>query len=542
MVKNINELLEETERLTKENAVLLQKLHEAKESFDAFKSGSVDALVIAGETEVKVLTEKTADKIYRILIEKMHEGAITLSEDGTILYCNSYFANLINLPLQKVTGTIFKNFISEPSKERFVSLLEQDNGEPIKEEVFICSNDGKEIPVLMSINTLLLNDISVLSIIVTDLTSQNKIQQELVIANKELVYQNEEKEKRAAELVIAYKELVYQNEEKEKRAAELVNCNKDLVFQNEEKEKQAAELIVLTGNLKAQQIKLREANIDLNEKARLLQDQEEKVRIINDDLRLLNQNLETRVFERTSELEKLNHELNNLNLSKDKFLSVISHDLRNPLSALLMSIELLNLKTENDIFKEIQPLIKIMDKTSGRIVQQLNDLLEWAQSQQQKTILNSAKLNLAHEVNKSLELLIEIATQKKIILENKVPIDIYINADNVMLGSIIQNLVTNAIKFTHQNGLITVTAYIINDMVEIYVTDSGIGIEEDTRKNLFTNYKSTSVPGTNDEKGTGLGLMLVKDFVSQNGGTIRVESKSEKGTNFIFTMPKYEDH
>ncbi len=141
-----------------------------------------------------------------------------------------------------------------------------------------------------------------------------------------------------------------------------------------------------------------------------------------------------------------------------------------------------------------------------------------------------------------MELLIEIAIQKKIVLENKVPVDIYINADNVMLGSIIQNLVTNAIKYTPQNGIITVTAYIINDMAEIYVTDSGIGIAEVTRENLFTNHKFTSGSGTNNEKGTGLGLLLVKDFVTQNGGTIRVESELEKGSRFIFTMPKYEDH
>jgi signal transduction histidine kinase len=259
------------------------------------------------------------------------------------------------------------------------------------------------------------------------------------------------------------------------------------------------------------------------------------------ELENANQNLEKRVFERTIELEKLNHDCKGLNLSKDKFLSVISHDLRNPISALLMSAEVLNLKTANDIFKEIQPLVKIMDKTSRRIAQQLDDLLEWAQSQQQKTILNPAKLNLAHEIDKSLELLIEIASQKKIVLENKVPVDIYINVDSIMLGSIIQNLVTNAIKFTHQNGLITVTANIINHMVEIYVTDSGIGIEEVTRESLLTNQKLTSVSGTNNEKGTGLGLMLVKDFVSQNGGAIRVESKLGKGTRFIFTLPKYED-
>ncbi len=450
MSKNTGKILEETEKDSVENEQHSHQLQETVDSSDAIKTGGIDAFVVADKKELKVYTEKTSDKTYRILIEKMHEGAVTLDKDGTILYCNSSFANLVDLPLQKVPGTLFKSFISESSQQSFVSLLEQDSGKSLQAEVYLNSGDGKRIPVQMSVNTLSLDGISVLSIIVTDLTSQHKIQEELRLKSQEL----------------------------QQKYIELENAN---------------------------------------------------------------QNLEKRVFERTIELEKLNHDCKGLNLSKDKFLSVISHDLRNPLSALLMSVVMLNLKTENDIFKEIQPLVKIMDRTSRRIVQQLDDLLEWAQSQQHKTILNHIKLNLAHEVNKSLELLIEIAIQKKIVLENKVPVDIYINADNVMLGSIIQNLVTNAIKYTPQNGIITVTAYIINDMAEIYVTDSGIGIEEVTRENLFTNHKFTSGSGTNNEKGTGLGLLLVKDFVTQNGGTIHVESELGKGSRFIFTLPKYED-
>ncbi len=94
MVKNINELLMEIQRLKQENAVLQQQLREAKESIDAIRTGAIDALVIADKKDLKVLSETTADKTYRILIEKMHEGAVTLGEEGTILYCNSHFAKM----------------------------------------------------------------------------------------------------------------------------------------------------------------------------------------------------------------------------------------------------------------------------------------------------------------------------------------------------------------------------------------------------------------------------------------------------------------
>lgn len=106
------------------------------ESIDGFKSDKIDALVIADEKALKVYTEKTADQPYRILIEKMHEGAVTLNEDGTILYCNSYFANMVGLLLQKVIGTIFENYIGDSSKKHFEALLRQDGVNVLKERSF----------------------------------------------------------------------------------------------------------------------------------------------------------------------------------------------------------------------------------------------------------------------------------------------------------------------------------------------------------------------------------------------------------------------
>jgi two-component system, sensor histidine kinase and response regulator len=278
---------------------------------------------------------------------------------------------------------------------------------------------------------------------------------------------------------------------------------------------------------------------ELHRKNRLLQRQEEKLIRINDDLVSLNKDLEKRVFERTYELENLNHELKDLNLSKDKFLSVISHDLRNPLTALLISSDQLNHHTENYIYDEVRPFVKMIHRTSHNILQQLNELVDWAQKQREKITINPEKLHLVSGVDQSLELLKDNATQKNVSLENKVPFDIYVNADILMLRSIVQNVVTNGIKYTPPNGLITVTAQRIDKMVEVRITDSGIGMKAYTRDNLFTNFNSAPVSGTNNEKGSGLGLILVRDFVTQHGGTIRVESEIREGTCIIFTIPEY---
>jgi PAS domain S-box-containing protein len=180
MAKNIEDLLAEAEHLNQKILVFQQQLREANKYIDAIKKGNIDALVVAKENDLKIYIEEAADKTYRILIEKMHEGAVVLNKDETlIIYCNSYFANMVNLPLEKVTGTKLKDFIDESSKERFQFLLDQGKDNAIKGEVYLSANDGKVIPVLMSVNPLSVDDNFVLSIILTDLTIQNKNQEEL---------------------------------------------------------------------------------------------------------------------------------------------------------------------------------------------------------------------------------------------------------------------------------------------------------------------------------------------------------------------------
>jgi signal transduction histidine kinase len=278
---------------------------------------------------------------------------------------------------------------------------------------------------------------------------------------------------------------------------------------------------------------------ELHKKNQLLRQQEERLQIINNDLMLLNRDLEKRVLDRTIELENLNQELKALNLSKDKFLSVISHDLRNPLTSLLISSKNLNQDIENISPKELKLLSGIIHRTSNKILQQLNELVEWAKKQREKTNFKPEKLQLVRGISESLELLKASAIQKSIRFENKIAEDIYVNADSLMLRSILQNIVTNAIKFTPQGGgIVKVTAEPADSMVEVCVQDFGVGMSNETMNMVLGNFPYASLLGTNKEQGTGLGLLLVKDFVTQHGGTIKIDSELGKGTCFRFTMPK----
>ncbi|MEO8763381.1 MAG: PAS domain-containing sensor histidine kinase [Ginsengibacter sp.] len=434
---------------------------------ESIKSGNIDALIVNDAKSLKVYTENTADKIYRILIEKMNEGAVTVDADGTIIYCNRSFAEMINLPLEKVIGEIFKKFIDDSLKKRFEDLLGQRNENSIKGEIYLYSTNGPAIPVLMSINAFLLDGNFVVNIILTDLTVQKKNEEEL----------------------------------------------------------------------KLRAIESEEKNMKLALLARDLQAQQAESKRVSNEVLDLNKHLEKRVYERTGELENLNRELKDLSLSKDKFLSVISHDLRNPLTALLISSDTLSQDTKSPDFDKVRPFIDLINRTSHNILKQLDETVEWAQMQLEKAIFNPEKIHLFLKVNKILDLLQVVAAQKNVILENKIPPDILVNADILMLRSVFQNLITNSIKYSLENGLVTITAVQVDNMIEIAITDTGIGMTEAVTNQLFSNIHSTSIPGTNNEKGTGLGLILVKDFVRQNGGTIRAESEPGKGTRIYFTLP-----
>ncbi|MFA5971387.1 MAG: PAS domain-containing sensor histidine kinase [Lentimicrobiaceae bacterium] len=211
---------DETEVLNQKNKSLRKELDEVSKAYKQIKAWNIDALVKSNEKGLNVYTDKTADKPYRILIEKMHEGAVTLNEDGIILYCNSYFAKLMNLSLQKILGTNFEKFINASSREHFASLL-KSRANAFKEELYLYAADSKKIPVLMTINSFLLENISVVSIIFTDLTIQKESQKALESRTTQLEHKNRALNK-------ANEELAFQIGEKEKRETELHAANKEL--------------------------------------------------------------------------------------------------------------------------------------------------------------------------------------------------------------------------------------------------------------------------------------------------------------------------
>ncbi|HUX92720.1 MAG TPA: ATP-binding protein [Ignavibacteriaceae bacterium] len=240
------------------------------------------------------------------------------------------------------------------------------------------------------------------------------------------------------------------------------------------------------------------------------------------------------------EKSSLIEELREMNASKDKLIALISHDLRSPFNSLLGFSEILNSEYETLTHDEIQEYLKVIYESSKNLFNMTNNLLQFSRIQMGRVEYNPSKLNLAKMIRNSLNMLKGNAIKKQINLMLDVENDIIVNADEDMLNSIMQNLVSNAIKFTPKGGDVKISAKKIpsanqQNEIEIAVQDSGIGISKSDIEMIFNN-SIHSTPGTDKEYGTGLGLLLVKEFVEKNGGKLIITSKLNAGSNFNFRL------
>ncbi len=237
-------------------------------------------------------------------------------------------------------------------------------------------------------------------------------------------------------------------------------------------------------------------------------------------------------------LVKSEKQLQEANMTKDKFLSIIAHDLRGPLGSVVNVLELLNTNFDNYETEKTKKFITISYEASERCFNLLENLLDWSRSQSNRIKFNPEKINLRPLIHENIMLLKNNASRKKIQLKNNNNTDTYAFADKAMVMIIIRNLLSNAIKFTHKEGNVNISTKETDKFIEIYVKDNGVGIYETDIEKLFRIDEKITKKGTDDESGTGLGLILCKEFVEKNGGKITVESQFGEGTTFSFTLKR----
>ena len=238
------------------------------------------------------------------------------------------------------------------------------------------------------------------------------------------------------------------------------------------------------------------------------------------------------------EIKLKNQELQKLNAEKDKFFSIIAHDLRSPFSGFLGLTDLMVENTEIFSQAELADFSRSLNESAKHLSQLLENLLEW--SQMQKGSINYApnELSLSAIVSENMEQINQRAIQKGITIRSEVPENQKVFADERMINTILRNLLSNAVKFTRSGGEVTIGSKVINDdRIEISVQDTGIGIPDVNVAKLFKLDEKVSTIGTDNESSTGLGLLLCKEFVEKHAGKIWVESELGKGSTFSFSLP-----
>ncbi len=263
---------------------------------------------------------------------------------------------------------------------------------------------------------------------------------------------------------------------------------------------------------------LNETNTLLEERQQYIEEQSEELRTQAEELNEKNQNLRT------------------LNMTKDKFFSIIAHDLKNPINAILGFSELLTLKYDVISDEKRKQFIEVIFDSVRNIYKLLENLLQWSRSQTDNMLFKPEKFKLGDLVNNNLELSSNQINEKNLKIVKNISDGVEIFADKNMINTVIRNLITNAVKFT-ENGDITINIKQIDDSACFEITDTGVGIPEDKINKVFEIDNSKSTEGTKGESGTGLGLIICKEFIEKNGGEIFAKSKENKGSTFGFYIP-----
>ncbi len=274
----------------------------------------------------------------------------------------------------------------------------------------------------------------------------------------------------------------------------------------------ATGLLFLLLNSRKQLNQIQEANKTINKKNEIL-------------------NMHQKILEDTST------QLIQANKTKDQFFSIVAHDLRSPFNSILGFSEILVQKIEQKDYTDIEEYSNIINESANKTLSLLVDLLDWAGLQMKRKKFKPEKLSINKITNNVIAPLEANIKSKNILLKKEFESDIQVYADVNMINTVIRNLISNAVKYTPDSGEVIISAGISHDYLKYSVSDNGVGIKEENIEKIFDLDEIFSTPGTNMEKGTGLGLVLSHEFIRLHEGVLTVESEQGKGATFSFVIP-----
>ncbi len=542
--------------LLHQNQELRLQLEEANDAIEAIRTGQVDALIVKTEGEHELYTLRSADQTYRVFIEQMAEGAVTIDHQETILYSNSRFAAMLGLPLEKVIGVSFKTFVPEVFREVFLKLIDAGWETESKGEISLNNHQNQLVPFLMSINSLILNGQATLSIILTDLTSQKIIEQQLKFKNDQL-----EEARQSAENL---------NEELEDLVKERT---RDLLLSREHFKFLADNIPVMvwtaTPDGFMDYYNQRwydytglnfEQTIELDWQPALHPDDLENKRLAWEksvqtgedfELQCRFKNAEdgqyrwhlgyavaykdetgriVKWFGTNTDIEEQKQEME----KRDEFIGVASHELKTPLTSAKGYIQLIDAYQKESLPAAVKTFVKKASDSLNKLQILVNDLLDVSKIQAGKLTFSIASVNLDELIFNCVENASHIFPSA--IIVNRYSGNFVANGNFERLEQVLMNLINNAVKYSDNDQPIAINAVKIDGFVKISVTDNGIGLTEAQMTRIFERFYRVE-----DKKfltsGLGMGLYISSEIIKAHHGFMSVESKFNQGSTFSFSLP-----
>ncbi|PKL88500.1 MAG: hypothetical protein CVV23_09930 [Ignavibacteriae bacterium HGW-Ignavibacteriae-2] len=497
-------------------------------------------------------------KLFEYTINSIHECIVITDRENNIIFINDAFEKVYGFERSEILGQSIDKIRSDRNDPSLYRKL-HDGTRKLgwSGRLYNKRKNGEEF--LVSLQTFIVRDKNKneVALVGTSVDLSEQIEQEKILKEtedkyrilftdlKETVYESSP-EGRIIDINPSGIELFGYNSKEEILKLDIakdlyLNDNDRALFKKELEEK---------GFVKNYEIKIKNRNgeiINVLETSTAVKDSKGEIVCYRGILRditeskknheLLNEYLE-KLSKMNEQLRDSESKLKKSNTEKDKFFSIIAHDLRSPFNSLLGLSEFLVQDINELTPEEIKSYAIDINAASKNVFNLLENLLQWSLIQTDRIEQNSEIININELVKQIILLLKKNAELKGVLIQSKILNDCFVIADKNMIGSVIQNLVSNAIKFTNQGDCITIAANAQQENVLISISDTGIGMTEEIRSKLFRIDYHHSTRGTKDESGTGLGLILCKELVEKNNGKIWVESKIRVGSTFYFTVPK----
>jgi PAS domain S-box-containing protein len=535
----MTDAIDATTSVQAENQELRRRLEEAESLIQAIQGGEVDAFLMKEGVAERVFTLETAQRPYHILLEKMEQGAVVLTGDGRIGYCNECLARMLRAPLNRVSGAAIDSFIPESARSTFEVLLARSRQTSFQGEINLQRTDGSVFPAFLTLNPLL--DGTGVSLIVTDLTEQKR--QAELLASHELAPLIVEQAVDGIVICDADGKVIRAS----LTARELSGGNPLLQAFDSEFPIFFAPLLN-SGEMPVRAVSARKVLQGKTVKgleAVFLRTDGTQVPLLVNACPLRNEQQEVLgcIITLTDITERKRNEemLKNADRRKDEFLALLGHELRNPLAPIRNALEIMRVRPiEDPMLKQVRD---ILERQTQQLTRLVDDLLDISRIARDKLQLKKSRVALGEVVARAVETSQPLIAARRQHLHVQLPAKpFYLTIDGARMAQVIANLLNNAAKYSEPNSRIDLIGEERPNEFVIRVRDAGIGIKSELLPHVFDLFMQAERHLDRSEGGLGIGLALVRKLVEMHGGKVVASSEGPgKGSEFVITLPVSEE-